>query len=169
MNYSGGGILPKNVDSMHLVDLKGPFVLQVDEIVNISCPLKGRYQDAPSGIKRCLKLSMTDGAQRVFGMEYRPIEDLRVLAPAGLKVSICNIHIRHGLLMLIPESLEVLGGVVEDLDAARQRLVNEVNKPPRVKGIIEFQECIYHCFSLASPNVTDRQYPPSNLQIAIVT
>lgn len=29
MNYSGGGILPQNVHSMHLVDLKGPFVLQV--------------------------------------------------------------------------------------------------------------------------------------------
>ncbi|KAK6250289.1 RecQ mediated genome instability protein 1 [Theobroma cacao] len=133
MNYSGGGILPENVDSMHLVDLKGPFVLQVDEIVNISCPLKGRYQDAPPGIKRCLKLSMTDGVQRVFGMEYRPIKDLQVLAPAGLKVAICNIHIRRGLLVLVPESLEVLGGVVEDLEAARQRLVNEVNKPPRGK------------------------------------
>ncbi|XP_021286088.1 recQ-mediated genome instability protein 1 isoform X2 [Herrania umbratica] len=119
MNYSGGGILPENVDSMHLVDLKGPFVLQ------------GRYQDAPSGIKRCLKLSMTDGVQRVFGMEYRPIKDLQVLAPAGLKVAICNIHIRRGLLVLVPESLEVLGGVIEDLEAARQRLVNEVNKPPR--------------------------------------
>ncbi|MBA0639265.1 hypothetical protein Goklo_022308 [Gossypium klotzschianum] len=133
MNYSGGGILPSNVDSMHLVDLKGPFVLQVDEIVNISCQLKGRYQETPSGIKRCLKLSMTDGVQRVFGMEYRPIKDLQVLAPAGLKVAICNVHIRHGLLVLVPESLQILGGVVEDLEAARQRLVTEVNKPPRGK------------------------------------
>lgn len=60
---------------------------QVDEIVNISCSLKGRYQIAPANIKRCLKLSMTDGVQRVFGMEYRPIKDLEVLAPAGFKVS----------------------------------------------------------------------------------
>ncbi|KAA3458219.1 recQ-mediated genome instability protein 1 [Gossypium australe] len=133
MNFSGGGILPSNVDSMHLVDLKGPFVLQVDEVVNISCPLKGRYQETPSGIKRCLKLSMTDGVQRVFGMEYRPIKDLQVLAPAGLKVAICNVHIRHGLIVLVPESLQILGGVVEDLEAARQRLVTEVNKPPRGK------------------------------------
>lgn len=29
---------------------------------------------------------MTDGVQRVFGMEYRPIKDLQVLAPAGSKV-----------------------------------------------------------------------------------
>ncbi|KAF8400003.1 hypothetical protein HHK36_015876 [Tetracentron sinense] len=133
MNYSGRGILPENVHAMHLVELAGPFVLQVDEIVNISCPLRDRYQNAPSGIKRCLKLSMTDGDQRLFGMEYRPIKDLEVLAPAGIKVAIRNVSIRHGLLMLVPEVLEVLGGLVEDLDAARQRLVHEVNKPPRGK------------------------------------
>ncbi|KAJ0110437.1 hypothetical protein Patl1_01261 [Pistacia atlantica] len=133
MNYCGAGVLPNNVDSLHLVDLKGPFVLQVDEIVNISCPLRGRFQDTASGIKRCLKLSMTDGAQRVFGMEYRPIKDLKVLAPAGLKVVICNVHIRHGLLMLVPEALEVLGGMVQQLEVARQHLVEEVNKPPRGK------------------------------------
>ncbi|GLT61868.1 hypothetical protein SLA2020_345430 [Shorea laevis] len=133
MNYSGGGVLPENVESMHLVDLGGPFVLQVDEVVNISCPLRSRYQDTASGVKRCLKLSMTDGVQRVFGMEYRPIKCLEVLAPAGLKVAICNVHIRHGLLMLVPEALEVLGGVVEELDEARQCLVSEVNKPPRGK------------------------------------
>ncbi|KAH9705485.1 RecQ-mediated genome instability protein 1 [Citrus sinensis] len=133
MNYSGAGLLPRNVQSMHLVDLKGPFVLQVDEVINISCPLRGRYQDAAPGIKRCLKLSMTDGVQRVFGMEYRPIKDLKVLAPSGFKVVICNVHIRHGLFMLVPEAIEVLGGMVQELDAARQRLINEINKPPRGK------------------------------------
>lgn len=86
MNHSGAGVLPENVHSLHLVDLKGPFVLQVDEIVNISGPLRGRYHEAASSVKRCLKLSMTDGIQRVFGMEYRPIKDLQVLAPSGLKV-----------------------------------------------------------------------------------
>ncbi|OWM65508.1 recQ-mediated genome instability protein 1 [Punica granatum] len=131
MNYSGGGVLPANVEALHLVHLPGPFVLQVDEIVNISCPLRGRYQNASAGLKRCLKLSMTDGVQRVFGMEYRPIKDLETLASAGLKVLLCNVHVHHGLLMLVPEAVEVLGGVVSELEAARERLVNEVNKPPR--------------------------------------
>lgn len=35
--------------------------------------------------------------------------------------------------MLVPESFEVLGGLVEELDAARQRLVKEVNMPARGK------------------------------------
>ncbi|KAJ4850118.1 hypothetical protein Tsubulata_000587 [Turnera subulata] len=133
MNHCGGGLLPPSVESMHLVDLPGPFILQVDEVVNIGCPIKGRYQEAQPGQKRCLKLSMTDGVQRVFGMEYRPIKDLKVLAPAGFKVAICNVHVRHGLLMLVPEALVVLGGVVDELEAGRQRLVFEVNKPPRGK------------------------------------
>jgi len=30
---------------------------------------------------------MTDGVQRVFGMEYRPIKALEVCASSGLKVS----------------------------------------------------------------------------------
>lgn len=36
---------------------------------------------------------MTDGVQRVFGMEYRPIKQLEVLGPAGLKVGYfhCNL------------------------------------------------------------------------------
>ncbi|XP_059276958.1 recQ-mediated genome instability protein 1 isoform X1 [Lycium ferocissimum] len=133
MNYCGAGMLPRDVHKLHLVDLKGPFVLQVDEIVNISCPVRDRYQKAAAGIKRCLKLSMTDGIQRVFGMEYRPIKDLDVLAPSGLKVVICNVHVRRGLMMLVPEVIEVLGGMVEELEEARQRLVNEIKKPPRGK------------------------------------
>ncbi|KAL8042654.1 hypothetical protein ABFX02_09G067200 [Erythranthe guttata] len=133
MNYCGAGVLPPNVQALNLVDLKGPFVLQVDEIVNISCPLRGRYQNLPPGDKRCLKLSMTDGVQRVYGMEYRPINGLQVLAAAGFKVVVCNVNIRHGMLMLVPEALEVLGGSVEEMEAARQRLVIEINKPPRGK------------------------------------
>ncbi|XP_074278469.1 recQ-mediated genome instability protein 1 [Silene latifolia] len=133
MNFVGAGVLPENVCGLHLVDLAGPFVLQVDEVVNISCPLRDRYKNAAPGIKRCLKLSMTDGVQRVFGMEYRPIKSLAALSPAGFKVVIRNVHVRRGLLMLVPEVMEVLGGSVEELEKARQRLVQEVNKPPRGK------------------------------------
>ncbi|KAF8667244.1 hypothetical protein HU200_052910 [Digitaria exilis] len=133
MNRCGAGVLPEGVGSMHAAVLDGPFVLPVDEIVNVSVPLKGRYHDAHAGPKRCLKLSMTDGIQHIYGMEYRPVKDLAVLAPAGLKVVIKNVHIRRGVLMIVPEVIEILGGVVDELEAARDRLVSEVNKPPRGK------------------------------------
>jgi len=35
--------------------------------------------------------------------------------------------------MLVPEAVDILGGVVDELEAARDRLVSEVNKPPRGK------------------------------------
>ncbi|KAL6497273.1 recQ-mediated genome instability protein 1 [Orobanche gracilis] len=35
--------------------------------------------------------------------------------------------------MVVPEVLQVLGGSVEKLEAARQRLINEINKPSRGK------------------------------------
>ncbi|KAG0461397.1 hypothetical protein HPP92_021694 [Vanilla planifolia] len=133
MNFCGAGILPDNVHCMNKVELDGPFVLQVDEITNISCSLRGRYYDSPVGLKRCLKLSLTDGVQHVFCMEYRPVHDLEVLSQAGMKVIIRNVPIRRGLLLLLPEAVEVLGGLAEDLDAARHRFISEVNKPPRGK------------------------------------
>ncbi|KAE8780390.1 recQ-mediated genome instability protein 1 [Hordeum vulgare] len=159
MNECGAGVLPEGVGCMEAATLDGPFVLQytalvpllvqhsyamysmvllwwilqVDEIVNMSAPLRERYRDAHAGPKRCLKLSMTDGIQRIYGMEYRPIKDLEVLAPAGFKIVIRNVHIKRGLLMLVPEVIEILGGVVDELEAARVRLVSEVNKPPRGK------------------------------------
>ncbi|VAH47310.1 unnamed protein product [Triticum turgidum subsp. durum] len=133
MNECGAGVLPEGVGSMEATILDGPFVLQVDEIVNMSAPLRERYRDAHAGPKRCLKLSMTDGIQRIYGMEYRPIKDLEVLAPAGFKIVIRNVHIKRGLLMLVPEVIEILGGVVDELEVARVRLVSEVNKPPRGK------------------------------------
>lgn len=50
-----------------------------------------------------------------------------------MQIVLLNVNIRHGLLMLVPEVLEVLGGSVDELTAGRQRLVNEINKPPRGK------------------------------------
>lgn len=48
-----------------------------------------------------------------------------------MQVVVCNVNIRRGIMMLVPEVIEVLGGIVDELEAARQRLVEEVNKPPR--------------------------------------
>ncbi|KAI3875315.1 hypothetical protein MKX03_000742 [Papaver bracteatum] len=107
----GGGVLPENIQTLHNVNPSRPFCSSI-----------------PAG-KRCLKLSMTDGVQRVFGFEDSPIEDLQVLSPSGLKVIVCNVHVGDGLLVLVPESLEVLGGMVEDLEAVHKKLVEETNGP----------------------------------------
>ncbi|XP_076891778.1 recQ-mediated genome instability protein 1-like [Bidens hawaiensis] len=130
MNCCGAGVLPSNVDQLNSVDLIGPFVLQVDEIENVSQPCQDRYKEASPGFDRCLKLSMTDGVQRVVGLEFQPIKDLKVFSPAGLKVAVSNVNVSVGIMMLAPEGFQVLGGSVEELEAAWQRFVAEVNKPP---------------------------------------
>ncbi|KAI3916182.1 hypothetical protein MKW98_004623 [Papaver atlanticum] len=127
------GVLPEKLQTMKLVNLPGPFLLRVNEIVSISVYPKDRFKEVPSGIKRCLKLSMTDGVRSVYGVENRPIENLQVLAPAGLKVVIRDVNVWDGLLMLVPECLKVLGGIVEDLEAERKKLVDEANEPLWVK------------------------------------
>ena len=58
----------------------------MDEISDIGAPLRERYHDRGAGVSRCLKLSMTDGVQRVVGIEYQPIPALQNLFPAGIKV-----------------------------------------------------------------------------------
>ncbi|MCL7035062.1 hypothetical protein MKW94_000361, partial [Papaver nudicaule] len=51
-------------------------------------------------------------------------------------VVIRNAKVRGGVLMLVPEGLSVLGGMVEDLEAARKKAVEEVNEPPRGKRYV---------------------------------
>ncbi|XP_077229573.1 recQ-mediated instability protein (DUF1767) isoform X2 [Tasmannia lanceolata] len=76
---------------------------------------------------------MNYSGRGVLPENVHAMHGVELAGPFVLQISIHNVHIRRGLLMLVPEVLEVLGGLVEDLDAAKQRLVQEVNKPPRGK------------------------------------
>lgn len=57
-----------------------------------------------------------------------------------MQIVVSNVQVRHGLLMLVPETIQVLGGMVEELEEARKRLVIEVNKPPRGIRLDFFRE-----------------------------
>ncbi|KAI3839351.1 hypothetical protein MKW92_018895, partial [Papaver armeniacum] len=48
-------------------------------------------------------------------------------------VVVRNVKVRTGRLLLVPEGLEVLGGMVENLEAERKKLVKEANTPLIVK------------------------------------
>ncbi|MCL7021819.1 hypothetical protein MKW94_009114 [Papaver nudicaule] len=156
IKFSGGGaVLPENVNTLPEVELPGPFVLQVNDISNAFYSSRIKYQDVPPGISRRLELSMTDGVQCVVGVEYRRIEDLHVFAPAGLKVVISNVTVRNGRLMLVPQVLKVLGGKVEELEAARRKLIEEVNNLPR-STTIAASESINDADGSANGVVADR-------------
>ncbi|KAI3862268.1 hypothetical protein MKX03_037133 [Papaver bracteatum] len=123
MNLScgGWGILPKHIQTMHQVVLPGPYLLQDNYIIS---------DEGRSGNHRRLKLSMTDGVLSAYGVA--DLEDLPELAVAGLKLIIHNVTVCHGHLKLVPEAFRVLDEMVEDLEhleAERQKLVDEANKP----------------------------------------
>ncbi|MQL93782.1 hypothetical protein Taro_026431, partial [Colocasia esculenta] len=80
-------------------------------------------------------------------------------------VTIQNVHIRRGLLMLVPEVIEVLGGLVEDLEAARERLVHEVNKPPRGKRKQPVLSLSERASLAAWPSSITRDIEEANLSI----
>jgi hypothetical protein len=56
------GCLPSNLDQLHDAYLKGPFIVQIDEMFNIAGTTDKRYAD---GTGRMLKIIATDGCQNV--------------------------------------------------------------------------------------------------------
>ena len=138
-NASGGAGENGNAsnDVAHRRVWRGRFVLQCDEIVNVASSFHDRYSEKRAGDDRTLKLSMTDGKQRIVGYEYRPCDALHVLAPAGIKVAVTDPEVgADGMLYLRPENLTVLGGSVARLEEARRRVVARWSEPnqPALNG-----------------------------------
>mmetsp|Transcript_28902 Transcript_28902/g.44708 ORF Transcript_28902/g.44708 Transcript_28902/m.44708 type:complete len:197 (-) Transcript_28902:1677-2267(-) len=103
--------LPPNVSQLHAEFLKGPFFLQIDEILNIGEANETRDQESN---KRCLKVKMSDGTQSFYGFEYRRVPDFHVNMKPGTKVLLREVMMRRGLAMLQPERIDMLGGEVEN-------------------------------------------------------
>jgi hypothetical protein len=61
-HHIGQGCLPPNIDQLHNVYLKGPFIVQIDEMFNIAGTTEKRYSD---GSGRMLKIFASDGCQNV--------------------------------------------------------------------------------------------------------
>ncbi|PSC73828.1 recQ-mediated genome instability 1 [Micractinium conductrix] len=128
LNTCGAASLPPGIQSLHDNTLRGKFLLQADEVLNIGAAVRDRYTGTDSN-NRCLKLLLTDGAQQVAGLEYRPTPALHSAMPAGCKLVVRDAPVRRGMLLLTPENCSVLGGGVAALEAARQRMVAHWAQP----------------------------------------
>ncbi|KAF5839010.1 hypothetical protein DUNSADRAFT_1787 [Dunaliella salina] len=124
----GAAHLPLGMNAWHNQMLQGKHVVQLDEVVDMGAPARERYM--PKTGPRCLKLHLTDGHQQVIGIEFRTIPALSWDCPAGTKVVLENVNVKRGVLMLQPENLAALGGLVESLEAARKRAIEVWNLPP---------------------------------------
>ena len=112
--------------------LRGCYVLQVEDWSNIGCDDETRTQEAAAtaatanvpqrrarvrggGGSSTLMLALTDGTQHVSAVEAEPLDDtlcraLKTYRVPGLKVSIKNVTLRRGVLLLTRGSIKVLGG-----------------------------------------------------------
>lgn len=183
---TAGTLSQRDISQMHNEFVKGPLVVQIDEVIDISTTLEeqaehsqisdgegksreaddhsdqhddGHGQEIDEGIQafqetfdrfggdkkqgtrhsnrnRMLKLSMTDGARRLFAIEYRYCPMLSLDISPGIKIVIRDVFVRRGLLLLVPECVQVLGGSVEALVQMRTSTIamrrgTAAKEPPR--------------------------------------
>lgn len=98
--------------------LKGPVVLQVNSVANVSQPSRRQHEDSNP---RMLLLKLTDGSTTASAIEYERISDLSTKVPPGTKLLIKNsLKICSGKILLMCNSCQVLGGRVDHLFKAWQ-------------------------------------------------
>ena len=139
----GSTVLEKeDLENMHETIVKGRFVMQIDELVDVGKPFASRYENStkngPNFQARCLKMNATDGKRRYVLYEYSAIPQLdAVETKAGCKVALIDPKVVNGCLYVDKERLVVLGGQVTRLEAARQRMLKkwrEPNRPEELTG-----------------------------------
>ena len=59
------------------------------------------------------------GCQRIFGLEHHYISGLFADAPPGIKIKVKDVMIRRGMLLLTPETVQIVGGSVATLVEAK--------------------------------------------------
>jgi hypothetical protein len=73
---------------------------------------------------RTFKLSLTDGVRKVFALEYRRVPALdQERTPPGTKILVKDVLVRRGMLLLIPQTVQVLGGSVASLVEAHRQTI----------------------------------------------
>ena len=135
LNQCGASNLPRHVQSMGFQceeKLEGKYLLQIDEIVNIAAPWRHQYTDRDDQgcpVPRQLKLLLTDGITQVAAVEDKIMKDVSVLSPAGVKALIWNAPVKCGVIFLTPQNCIILGGRVNYLEHAHQRVIEEWRRP----------------------------------------
>ncbi|KAJ0409901.1 hypothetical protein P43SY_005795 [Pythium insidiosum] len=135
-------VLPSDVGTLNGTVLQGACLLQIVDIINIGANFEHRSNDT-KGPTRTLKLCLTDGYQLVYGFEFKWLPTLSVATPRGTKVClqyidsydslivaslllqvlVQNVAVRHGLLLLTPETFLVIGTSGNDALDVRKTLL----------------------------------------------
>lgn len=116
------------------IELKGPVVLQIVSIGNITQPLRRRDENTQP---RLLAIQLSDGTTKVTGIEIEALSDINANTPPGGKILYLGGIIRFGKLLLTPNNFKYIGGVVDHLLEAYQ--ANKIAQKLRSIGIQNFR------------------------------
>lgn len=83
LELSSLGCLPNDIAQRHGTVLRGQFLVQVQDCINVSEPSDRRYNHSAH---RTLKLGLFDGKVSVSAMELTHIPQISMDMPAGFKV-----------------------------------------------------------------------------------
>eukprot|EP00890_Picochlorum_soloecismus_P002582 jgi/Picsp_1/3324/NSC_06163-R1_tudor domain-containing protein 3 isoform 1 len=140
----GSPSLPADINSIVSQSLEEPLILQIVSSMDASIPTKCSTV-CKDGKKKMLLLRLTDGWRECRAMEYHHVPALqqKVLIP-GMKIRLVGAAVRYGMILLSPNSVELLGGYVKELaeafeaqvlygDLAKERKgkLGETENPPR--------------------------------------
>ena len=116
--------------SMDGIELKGPVVLQIIRIENITQPLRRRDENTQP---RLLAIQVSDGTTKVTALEIEQLSDINASTPPGGKILFMGGIIRFGKLLFTPSNVKYLGGVVNHLLEAYN--ANKIAQKLRIIGI----------------------------------
>ena len=135
--------------------IEGPLVVQISSITNTCLPSDRQDTKMRKGggnNQTLLRVTVTDGHNKLHGLVYKAIDDLAIDTPPGTKLKVHNAELINGVLLLMPSNATVLGGKVHNLiqswkvsrEMKGARLVlrpvnNSITtQPPRFESFDEF-------------------------------
>ncbi|XP_031554539.1 tudor domain-containing protein 3-like [Actinia tenebrosa] len=109
----GTKFLPEDLHKGKIEFIKGPGVLQIQKLRNVSAP---KSNEESTHAPRLLKFYLTDGSMNCQGIEFSTISDISLSTPPGTKICLIgNVPVENGVLLLDNNNIKVLGGEVESL------------------------------------------------------
>ncbi|KAK8826151.1 hypothetical protein WA538_001297, partial [Blastocystis sp. DL] len=87
--------------------IQSPIVLEIRGITNIANPKDSQFEDSSN---RMLKLELTDGVTSCYAIEFARVPSLSATLKSGTKLSVSNVRVENGYLLLNPSNTFLLGG-----------------------------------------------------------
>lgn len=114
LRHIGQKNIPENINSGQIESIKGPIVLQLQKVRNITAPL---INQESGGAPRMMKLTLTDGCTTCVAIEFKLVNCLKLDMIPGIKLCLTSssISLLKGVILLEDGDVKILGGEVEKL------------------------------------------------------